>query len=447
MRTCCEEGAGGPDRGRLCGHRGLARGEPARRAGDRGRAAAVDRSRGRGPPVRPGGLRGVRPGPGHGRRQPPRPAGDCPDDDARRRSGCCGSSTPRATAPATSDVPDPYYGGERGFEQVLDLVEAATRGLVAELRAGGLRVSRPDFEAVIGAPVAAARRVGGGCINEGWRVELESGEALFVKTRAEVAPGEYAAEAEGLRWLAEPGAVRVPAVRAVGDDLLALEWIDEGRSATRARRSSAAGWPSCTQPAPTGSAGTLRSARPTRDLQRPGRITWPDSTPSGGCARSPGRLATGIADARRRGGGRCGLRADRRPPGRSRRAACAPARRPVGRQRAGRRGRPRGADRPCRARRASRGRPYSPVRLARRAVLRRLRGGRPAGRWARGSGHTGSCSAAGPRGFVRRVLRCSGAHGPFTGGLNYSVRRGIAVILSMSLAILSEPDRTGADPR
>ncbi len=43
-----------------------------------------------------------------------------------------------------------------------------------------------------------------------------------------MAPGEYAAEAEGLRWLAEPGAVRVPAVRAVGDDLLALEWIDEG---------------------------------------------------------------------------------------------------------------------------------------------------------------------------------------------------------------------------
>ncbi len=34
-------------------------------------------------------------------------------------------------------MPDPYYGGERGFEHVLDLVEAATRGLVAELRAGG----------------------------------------------------------------------------------------------------------------------------------------------------------------------------------------------------------------------------------------------------------------------------------------------------------------------
>lgn len=32
-------------------------------------------------------------------------------------------------------VPDPYYGGEAGFEQVLDLVEAACEGLVATLRA------------------------------------------------------------------------------------------------------------------------------------------------------------------------------------------------------------------------------------------------------------------------------------------------------------------------
>jgi protein-tyrosine phosphatase len=31
------------------------------------------------------------------------------------------------------DVPDPYYGGERGFEQVLDVVDAGCRGLLAEL--------------------------------------------------------------------------------------------------------------------------------------------------------------------------------------------------------------------------------------------------------------------------------------------------------------------------
>jgi protein-tyrosine phosphatase len=34
----------------------------------------------------------------------------------------------------TKDVPDPYYGGPEGFEEVLDMVEAASRGLIAHLR-------------------------------------------------------------------------------------------------------------------------------------------------------------------------------------------------------------------------------------------------------------------------------------------------------------------------
>jgi protein-tyrosine phosphatase len=34
----------------------------------------------------------------------------------------------------TPEVPDPYYGGASGFEEVLDLVEAASRGLIAHLR-------------------------------------------------------------------------------------------------------------------------------------------------------------------------------------------------------------------------------------------------------------------------------------------------------------------------
>lgn len=33
-----------------------------------------------------------------------------------------------------SDVPDPYYGAANGFEEVLDLVEAASRGLIRHLR-------------------------------------------------------------------------------------------------------------------------------------------------------------------------------------------------------------------------------------------------------------------------------------------------------------------------
>ena len=34
----------------------------------------------------------------------------------------------------TREVPDPYYGGPRGFEQVLDLVEQAAQGLLRHLR-------------------------------------------------------------------------------------------------------------------------------------------------------------------------------------------------------------------------------------------------------------------------------------------------------------------------
>jgi protein-tyrosine phosphatase len=35
------------------------------------------------------------------------------------------------------EVPDPYYGGPEGFEEVLDLVDAACRGLLRELETGG----------------------------------------------------------------------------------------------------------------------------------------------------------------------------------------------------------------------------------------------------------------------------------------------------------------------
>ena len=35
------------------------------------------------------------------------------------------------------DVPDPYYGDDDGFEHVLDVVDAACRGLLESLRADG----------------------------------------------------------------------------------------------------------------------------------------------------------------------------------------------------------------------------------------------------------------------------------------------------------------------
>jgi fructosamine-3-kinase len=84
-----------------------------------------------------------------------------------------------------------------------------------------------------GASVTGGAPTSGGSINEAWAVQLDGGGRAFVKTRSDARSGEYATEAAGLRWLAEPGAVALPRVLAVGDDgdtrFLALEWIDEGR--------------------------------------------------------------------------------------------------------------------------------------------------------------------------------------------------------------------------
>lgn len=82
--------------------------------------------------------------------------------------------------------------------------------------------------AATGRSVRSLERVVGGDINEAYRAQFDDGSFAFVKTRATVAPGEYAAEAAGLRWLAEPGALRVPEVLGVADHVLVLDWVDEG---------------------------------------------------------------------------------------------------------------------------------------------------------------------------------------------------------------------------
>jgi fructosamine-3-kinase len=79
-----------------------------------------------------------------------------------------------------------------------------------------------------GREVQSLRRVGGGDINDAFEVELEGGGRAFVKTRADAPAGEYEAEAAGLRWLGEPGGLGVPEVLGASDDVLVLEWLDEG---------------------------------------------------------------------------------------------------------------------------------------------------------------------------------------------------------------------------
>ncbi len=60
-----------------------------------------------------------------------------PDDDARAKVRLLREFDPASNGSPDLDVPDPYYGGDDGFEHVLDLVEAATRGMLDELRASG----------------------------------------------------------------------------------------------------------------------------------------------------------------------------------------------------------------------------------------------------------------------------------------------------------------------
>jgi fructosamine-3-kinase len=82
--------------------------------------------------------------------------------------------------------------------------------------------------AAAGVEVTASRRAAGGSINDALQLELADGRRAFVKTRSDPRPGEYAAEAASLAWLAEPAAVRLPEVIAAAETFLAIEWIDAG---------------------------------------------------------------------------------------------------------------------------------------------------------------------------------------------------------------------------
>jgi protein-ribulosamine 3-kinase len=88
-----------------------------------------------------------------------------------------------------------------------------------------------------GLRVLDARSVGGGSINRSARLEMEDGEKLFLKWN-ERAPAEmFAAEADGLRALAEaaPDPLRIPEVLATGDPVegsaswILMEFVQPGR--------------------------------------------------------------------------------------------------------------------------------------------------------------------------------------------------------------------------
>ena len=246
------------------------------------------------------------------------------------------------------DVPDPYYGGDDGFEHVLDLVEAACRGLLDDAArrrpaviAGGRR------RGASAGRLERARRVAGGDINDAWQLELEDGARAFVKTRA----GARARRVRDRGRRRCAGSARptagspVPEVLAV-DDALPRARVDRRGAARRGGRGGAR--PRARARARGGRAGVRRAAAGRAVRRRCGSARSSCPAATGGrlarvLRRAPARAAAARGRRRaarcrrRRRGGRGGDRAAAasspgppEPPARA-------ARRPLERQRARRR--------------------------------------------------------------------------------------------------------------
>jgi fructosamine-3-kinase len=85
---------------------------------------------------------------------------------------------------------------------------------------------------MIGARPIASARLGGGDVNDAYKMRFAEGITVFVKTRLDAPSGFFRAEADGLRWLRETNTVRVPEVIGLRDDpdlshrFLVLEWLE-----------------------------------------------------------------------------------------------------------------------------------------------------------------------------------------------------------------------------
>jgi len=85
-------------------------------------------------------------------------------------------------------------------------------------------------EQLLGSSVIATAPVAGGDICTAVKLRLSNGRTAFLKTLTGAPPGFFAAEASGLRWLAEvDGGVATPEVLGAAEDCLILGWVESGR--------------------------------------------------------------------------------------------------------------------------------------------------------------------------------------------------------------------------
>ena len=102
---------------------------------------------------------------------------------------------------------------------------------------GGLDLAyvreRPDtLERLIEHQRIRETPIPGGDTCSAQRLTLDDGTDLFTKTMTDAPAGFFEAEATGLRWLAEAGAVPVPEVIAVSPSRLVLTWVQPGPAAS-----------------------------------------------------------------------------------------------------------------------------------------------------------------------------------------------------------------------
>lgn len=90
---------------------------------------------------------------------------------------------------------------------------------------------RQAVTTALGEGLGKVRSLAGGDVADAFLVTSSSGRRVFVKSRVGAPPGMFAAEARGLTWLGDAGALRVPEVIAVGElepGFLALEYLEPG---------------------------------------------------------------------------------------------------------------------------------------------------------------------------------------------------------------------------
>ena len=127
-----------------------------------------------------------------------RPTPTCPIPTTAARAGSRTSST-SASAPAAASS----SGWRAKRAQLGDVMDAQLKTALS---------------AAIGREVVSARAIPGGDINRAYELVLPDGRRFFAKANDRVqrrALGMFAAEARGLGWLREAGALRIPEVVAV----------------------------------------------------------------------------------------------------------------------------------------------------------------------------------------------------------------------------------------